>query len=101
MSAGDTTTHGRVFLISLPTVGSRLTSQISPRVTRPAPNPPHYQIRPSRVRRRLLPRYSWRPRPNLRGPDSRACAAPVHHPQSSFPLPPLRPGPVAQVPVWG
>src|ERR1035438_4318553 len=39
ISAGDTTTHGRVFLISLPTVGSRFTSQISPRVTRPTPNP--------------------------------------------------------------
>ena len=30
--------HGRDFRISLPTVGSRLTSQISPRFTRRAPN---------------------------------------------------------------
>src|SRR5438105_11986685 len=39
-SSGETTTHGRLFLISLPIVGSRITRNTSNRLTT-TPNLPH------------------------------------------------------------
>jgi hypothetical protein len=45
ISGGDMTTQGRDFLISLPTVGSSVTSHMSPRLTNPSPNLVRCRIR--------------------------------------------------------
>src|ERR1039457_4717022 len=54
MSSGETTNAGRVFLISEPIVGSRLTQYTSPRFTIPIPHPLHQRVVLRVGRHRLL-----------------------------------------------
>ena len=66
-SSGETTTHGRVFLISLPSVGSNRTKWTSPRVittSSPSGRTALAFQRPA-THRRLAPASRERPRPNL------------------------------------
>src|SRR5580698_3460826 len=62
-------------LISLPIVGSRLTSQISPRITRPVPHPPRSRIHPAPGRHLRLRRSSLPLPPTLHAAGGPVCAA--------------------------
>src|SRR4030042_1810539 len=52
-SSGETTNAGRVFLISVPMVGSRLTQYTSPRFTTPTPRFLHPQAAQQAARNQL------------------------------------------------
>src|SRR3989338_2586748 len=63
-SSGETTNAGRVFLISVPMVGSRLTQYTSPRFTIPIPRSLHPQAVLRAARSRLQ---AYSPQTNQHG----------------------------------